>query len=227
MQAGTCDTTLSGEKRATDRSHVYGVLEAPIHPELRERLETSAAAILARAGIPVDQIDESHPWTIDIAQTRITIAIADKDLLSLVSESEVPVRMWGTVTLGVPANLLSGGTPEDTLESISDRFETEAKLVEYVLAHALAIVSPQLFKRYTHARNRLMTIRSRRMWRFRLGTPAPVSVLRWADIESATHGNITRVVTAIDEQIEREQLLFWLELRERHRQDFPPVDAFY
>lgn len=218
---------LQAERTCGQRPHVRSVQEAPILPELRERLETSAAAILARAGIPVDQIDDSHPWTIDINRTRILLSVADTDILSLSSDSELTVPVWGTVTLGVPANLVHSGSLEDSIGSLTERFETESKLVEYVLAHSLAIVAPELFKKYSLARNRLMTIRSRRMWRFRLGTPAPVSVLRWTDIESAVTGSIATVESAIEEQIEREQLLFWLELRERHRQDVPPVDSTY
>jgi hypothetical protein len=191
------------------------------------RLETTAAAILARAGIPVDRTDDAGEWKISVGGVTLYLSAEPEVILPAGQKQTIGYRARPARTgkIIIPAPMILGADGGfDFLDPshLNGRFNTEARLIEHVLSRVMAALSHEWHRAYYRRRTKLAAIRTMRANRFGgdIDTTPP-QVLEWSDITTACQNRHPRCLVVLDEYIEREQLAYWSDLKASHVPEQP------
>src|SRR4051794_10546333 len=103
------------------------------------RLETTAAAILARAGIPVDRTDDAGEWKISVGGLTLFLSAEPEVLLPAGLKQQIGYRPRSSQTgrIVIPASMVlgtDGGFDAVDPSHLGRRFDSEARLIEHVLS---------------------------------------------------------------------------------------------
>lgn len=183
------------------------------------RLETTAAAMLARAGIPVDRTEDAGEWKIAVGELTLFLSAEPEVLLPAGLKQQIGYRprLSRTGKIVIPASMIlgaDGGFDVFDPSHLGHRFDSEARLIEHVLSRVMAALSHEWHRAYYRRRMKLASIRTMRAKRFGgdVDTTAP-QVLTWTDVIRTNQNRQPPCLEALEELIDREQYAYWSDLR--------------
>ncbi len=183
------------------------------------RLETTAAAILARAGIPVDRSEDAGEWKIAVGGLTLYLSAEPEVLLPAGQKQTISYRPRPTRTgkIIIPASMIlgaDGGYDVFDPSHLGHRFSAEARLTEHVLSRVMAALSHEWHRAYYRRRTKLAAIRTMRAKRFGVDIDTtPPQVLQWSDVLLAGQNRQPTCLDILDQLIDREQVAYWTDLR--------------